>query len=254
MTEHDDVICQVRESFSGLRMDTRVEDVLARSRARRRRRRSGMAAAAAVTAAVAVAVTLTLGEPAPASSGNQAAASTGPARPGPVTLAAYSVTSGPGHSTTLILRRGSWFDPDALRQDLARHGIPALVTVGTFCRSTPGGPAGLGQVLRPSTRPDGSDVMVINGPAMPPGTKLSIGYFSRQVRMTLIKDGAPLSCVNASGQPAAQATPSGEAAQEAERPVTPQPATAVATTPVTAEERARFNRDGYLVIRGAPAR
>ena len=37
MNEHDDVICQVRESFTGLRMDTRVEDVFARSQARRRR-------------------------------------------------------------------------------------------------------------------------------------------------------------------------------------------------------------------------
>ncbi len=119
------------------------------------------------------------------------------------------MTAGPGHSTTLILRKGPRLDPDALREDLARHGIPALVTVGTFCRSTPGAPAGLGQVLHPSTAADGSDVIVIDGQAMPPGTKLSIGYFSGHVRMALIEDGAHLSCGSASGQPAAHVTPSG---------------------------------------------
>ena len=213
MNEHDDVICQVRESFAGLRMDTRVEDVFARSRARRRRRLSGLTAGGAVTAAAAVATTLALGGPAPASSGTPALAgtapaATGPASSGPVTLTAYSVTSGPGHSTTLILRKGPRFDPAALREDLARHGIPALVTVGTFCRSTPAPPGGIGQVLQPSTRPDGSSVMVINGPAMPSGTKLSIGYFSGHVRMTLIEDDATLSCGTASGQPAAHNAPS----------------------------------------------
>ncbi len=214
MNEHDDVICQVRESFSGLRMDARVEDVFARSRARQRRHLAGLTATAAASGAAAVALTLTLGGPAPAHSGNPAAASTAPARTGqsssgPVTLAAYSVTSGPGHSTTLTLRKGALLDPAALRADLARHGIPAKVTVGTFCRSTPGAPGGLGQVLQPSTLPDGSDVMVINGPAIPAGTELSIGYFSSYVRMALIEDGAPLSCGSASGQPAAHVTPSG---------------------------------------------
>jgi hypothetical protein len=215
MNEHD-VICQVRESFSGLRMDTRVEDVFARSRARRRRRLSGLTAATAVTAAAAVATTLTFGGPAPARSANSASASpvsVSPVSvsPGPVTLAAYSVTSGPGHSTTLTLRKGSRFDPDALREDLARHGIPAIVTVGTFCRSTPAPAGGIGQVLQPSTLPDGSDAMVIDGQAMPPGTKLSIGYFSGTVRMGLIEDGASLSCGNWSQQPAAHVTPSNAA-------------------------------------------
>ncbi len=41
MNDNDDVIGQLRASFSGLRMDTQVEDVFARSRARRRRRLSG---------------------------------------------------------------------------------------------------------------------------------------------------------------------------------------------------------------------
>jgi hypothetical protein len=197
MNEHDeDVICLVRDSFDGLSMDTQVESVLARSRARRRRRMSGLTTAVAATAAAAAGVTLTLGGPAPARPGNPPGAS-----PGPVTLAAYSVSSGPGDNTTLTLRKGAMLDPAALRADLARHGIPALVTVGTFCRSTPGAPAGLGQVLRPSTAADGSDVIVIDGQAMPPGAKLSIGYFTGHIQMALVEDGAPLSCSSGSTTP-----------------------------------------------------
>jgi hypothetical protein len=63
--------------------------------------------------------------------------------------------------------------------------------------------------VQPSTLPDGTDVMVINGAAMPSGTRLSIGYFSGAVRLLLIQDGAPLSCGTTSGQPAVHLLPSG---------------------------------------------
>ena len=69
MNEHDDVMCQVRESFSGLRMDTPVEDVFAASRVRRRRRLSGLTVAAAATAGAATAMTLALGGSPPARPG-----------------------------------------------------------------------------------------------------------------------------------------------------------------------------------------
>ena len=206
MNEHDDVMCQMRESFSGLRMAMPVEEVFARSRIRRRRRLSGLTATAAATAGAAAVITVTLGGSTPAGSGNPP-----PSSPGSVRLAAFSVTSGPGGSTTLILRKGPQYrlDVSALRQALAQHGIPALVTVSTFCRSTPGAPASIDQVVRPSTLPDGSDAIEINGSAMPSGTRLSIGYFPGHVRMALVKDGAHLSCGSASHQPAMRITPSG---------------------------------------------
>jgi hypothetical protein len=222
MNEHDDVMSQVRESFSGLRMDTPVENVLARSRVRRRRRLSLLTAATAATAGGAAAMTLTLGGPAPARSGNLPPPPPSPPSPGPARLAAFSVTNGPGHSTTLILHKGRQYrrlDPGALRQALARHGIPALVTVGTFCRATSGPPADLGQVLHPSNPADGS-AMVINGHAMPPGTRLSIGYLPGHtrmapgqyaIRMALINDGAHLSCASTTHQPAVHLIPSGPA-------------------------------------------
>jgi hypothetical protein len=198
MNEHDNVMCQVRESFSALGMDMPVENVFARSRVRRRRRLSALTAAAAATAGAAAAMTLTFSASAPTLGGPAQARSVGPQPPSPssVKLAAFSVTSGPRDSTTLILYKGpkySRLDPAALRGALAQHGIPALVTVGTFCHSTPGASDSLGQVIHPSS-PVGGSAMVINGPAMPPGTLLSIGYLQGHVRMTLIEDGAPLSC------------------------------------------------------------
>ena len=207
MNEHDDVMCQVRESFAGLRMDMPVEKVFATSRARRRRRLSGLTAAACTTVGATAAITLTSGGPAaPAISGNLPPPSTGQ-----VKLAAFSVTNGPGDSTTLILRKGSQYrlDPAALRQALKRHGIPALVTVGAFCRPARGASVGLGQAIHPKTLADGSDAVVMNGSAMPSGTQLSIGYFPNYVRMLLIKDGTRLSCGSTSHQPAAHITPSG---------------------------------------------
>jgi hypothetical protein len=200
MNEHD-VMYQVRESFSGLRMDTPVEQVWARSRARRRRRLTGLTAATAATAGAAAVITLTAGAPAPARSGHLPSASPGSASPGSVRLAAFSVANGPGDSTTLILRKGALPDPGALRQALAQHGIPALVTVGSFCRSTPLAPVPFGQVVQPSTLADGSDAIVINGQAMPSGAELSIGSFPGTVRMALIEEGAPLSCFSTPGQP-----------------------------------------------------
>jgi hypothetical protein len=192
MNEHDDVMCQVRESFSGLRMEMPVERLFARSRVRRRRRLSGLTVAAAATAGVITAVALALSGPA-----HTRFASPRPSSPGSVKLAAFSVSRGPGDSTTLILYKGpkySRLDPAALREALAQHGIPALVTVGTFCHSTRGAPDSLGQVIHPSNLGDGP-AMVINGRAMPAGTRLSIGSIQGQaVKMALIEDGAPVSC------------------------------------------------------------
>jgi hypothetical protein len=212
VNEHDDVMSQVRESFSGLRMDMPVEKVFAASRTRRRRQLSGLTtAAAATTAGVVAAVTLSLGGPGPARSGNPPPAGPAPASTGAVRLAAFSVTNGPGASTTLTMRKGTRYarlDPGALRQALAQHGIPALVTVGRLCRPAPAGQANLGRVLHASN-PAGGSAMVINGRAMPPGTRLSIGLFPGQVRMLLIKDGAHLSCGSTSDQPAVHLLPPG---------------------------------------------
>jgi hypothetical protein len=213
MNEHDDK-CQVRESFSGLRMDRPVEDVFAAGRVRRRRRRrrlAGLTAATAATAGAAAAMTLTLGAPVPARSGNPPS-NPPTASPSSVRLAAFSVTHGPGRSPTVtVYNKGPQdprLDPGALRQALARRGIPALVTVDTFCLPAGGAPSGPGKVVSASDQADGSAV-VIDGLAIPPGTRLSIGLFPGHTRVLLIKDGVPLVCRGSSDQPWAHITPTG---------------------------------------------
>jgi hypothetical protein len=71
-----------------------------------------------------------------------------------------------------------------LQSDLARYGIPAKVTTGSFCSSDPA-PAGFSQVV--SSHPAGPftatpqngvhPTITINPAAMPAGTELSIGNF-----------------------------------------------------------------------------
>jgi hypothetical protein len=54
-----------------------------------------------------------------------------------VHLAAFSVVTGPDGATTLTLYPGQVINPGAVRQALAEHGIPALVTAGKFCYGDP---------------------------------------------------------------------------------------------------------------------
>lgn len=197
MNEHD-VMTQLRESFSGLHMDTPVAEVFARGRLRRRRQLAGLTVATAATAGAAAVLALSVAGPAHTRSANPA-----PPGRGSVKLAAFSVASGPGGSTTLIMRNGPKYrqlDPAAVRLALARHGIPALVTVGSFCRAAHAAPAGLSRVVHPGAPADGSDAMVIDGRAMPPGTRLSIGYFRGAVKIALIEDTGRVSCGTAAGQ------------------------------------------------------
>jgi hypothetical protein len=182
----NDVLWKIRDSVSGVHMDVPVDAIVARGRARRRRRLSGLAGAGA-----AAGVALTLGLTGITSSGNTSPAATSHG----AQLAAFTVVSGPGGTSTLTLRKGKQYrlDPGALRQALAQHGIPALVTVGSMCDSTPE-PAGLDQVLSTRRLADGTVVTTFNPAAMPAGSKLSIGYFPTRTAFALIQDGAPLTC------------------------------------------------------------
>ena len=199
------VLSAVRDSISGLPMPTapRLEAITARGRARRRRRLGGLSMAGA-GACAALAVALAGG-----------AGSAGPApqhEAPPVHLAAFSVVSGPGGTTTLTLYPGQVANPSAVRQALAEHGIPALVTAGRFCRTADQPPPGVGQVVvlsppplqrtgKPSLARTGRPgPIVIHGSAIPSGVKLSIGYRqdpqSHEISFTLIQAGAPLTCTS----------------------------------------------------------
>jgi hypothetical protein len=202
------VLSAVRDSISGLPMPTapRLEAITARGRARRGRRLAGVSMAS-VGACAALVVGL--------AGGWGSAGSAPQARPAPphhateVQLAAFSVVADPDGSTTLTLGPGQMINPNAVRQALAEHGIPALVTAGEFCRTADQPAPGVGDVVvllphgmryvgsgGPPPRPS----IVIYESRIPRGVKLSIGYRQdaqdREISFTLIKAGAPLTCTS----------------------------------------------------------
>jgi hypothetical protein len=166
---------ELRDSLSGVAMPERprLEAITARGRARRRHRLSAVAglSVAGVAAGTALAVGLT--------------GVLGPARtPGTIRTAAFTLVSNSNGTATLTINQKELLDPAALQSDLARYGIPAKVTTGSFCSSDPA-PAGFSQVV--SSHPAGPftatpqngvhPTITINPAAMPAGTELSIGNF-----------------------------------------------------------------------------
>ena len=165
----------------------------------RRRRRSlarqslgGLSAAGVVGAGVALGLGLTGSAPGHGT--------------GTIRTAAFTLVSNADGTATLTINPNVLLEPGTLQRDLAHDGIPALVTVGSFCSSDPA-PAGFSQVvsvpkiqhgrlvlvpdiqhgqLPPSgpkprrPRPVQDQTMTINPAAMPAGTELSFGNF--QVR------------------------------------------------------------------------
>ncbi len=133
-----------------------------------------------------------------------------------ITTTAFTLVHNADGTATLTINPNVLLDPSTLQSDLAKDGIPAMVTVGSFCSSDPS-PAGIWQVISveklhrpdlpppslpqwgtrrkhlqkqrpalppPSPSPLGSKhahlpnrTMTINPAAMPAGTELSFGNF-----------------------------------------------------------------------------
>jgi hypothetical protein len=99
-----------------------------------------------------------------------------------IRTAAYTLTQNHNGTDTLTLNPGELFDPAQLQSDLAKYGIPAKVTTGSYCTSD-AGPAGFSQVVSgpgPGTAQEGSGeppTITIDPSAMPSGTELSVGDF-----------------------------------------------------------------------------
>jgi len=186
---NDEVLTLVGDGFSGLEMKTPLEEIY--TKCRRHRRTRHLASAVAVGAVTAVAAGVTAITVAPASH---------PAKPANARLAAFSISAGANGSSALTLRKGQQYrlDPAALRQTLAQHGIPALVTVGKACDSSPE-PTGLDQAVTEQRHPGGSVTLTINPREMPPASELSIGYFTTSTVLALIQQGAPLHCTTLPG-------------------------------------------------------
>lgn len=169
--------------------------IMARGRTHRTRRTRRLAGTAALSVAGAAAGTaLALGltgtlspSPAPAPG-----TSTGT---GTIKTAAFTLTSNPNGTATLKINPLELLDTAALQRDLTQYGIPAKVTSGSFCSSSPA-PPGFSQVVSidapwapaaaqsggtvtppPSGGPPPAITITIDPSAMPPGAALSVGDF-----------------------------------------------------------------------------
>jgi hypothetical protein len=168
-------------------------------------RRRRYAATGVATAAVAAAAAVGIGYAGGSSGhlpGARPASSSGAARHGGVHIhtAAFSVDTNPGGTVTLKLTMGQLFSPSAMRQALAKAGVPALVTVGSVC-TVPGPSAALPQVLsRSPGQPGRTTITTITPSAIPVGEELSIGYFAVPdgggLHISLVPDHAHLTCTS----------------------------------------------------------
>jgi hypothetical protein len=96
---------------------------------------------------------------------------------GTIRTAAFTLVSNANGTATLTINANVIFEPGTLQRDLAHDGIPAMVTVGSFCSSDPA-PADIWRVVSPAQIPRNEPPkLIINPAAMPAGTELSFGNF-----------------------------------------------------------------------------
>jgi hypothetical protein len=196
-----ELITAVRQSVHGVRMNVPAEQIVSRSRAIRARGHRRLAAGiTAVAAAGSVVLGLGLsGAPGAAPNGGpgmtRGTGATGST--GTIRTAAFTLTSNANGTDTLTLTNSQLFNPAAVQQALAQHGIRALVKTGTYCSSNPAAPdpSSIGVLTvqlangtplpkpSPAVKPPANfvpadTVTVINPKAMPSGTELFFGYFN----------------------------------------------------------------------------
>lgn len=164
---------ELRESLSGVAVPERprLEAITARGRERRRRRLSRLTGMAVVGVAAVSALAIGL-------TGVHGRAPT----LGTIRTASFTIHRNDNGTDTLTIHPTVLLDPAVLQSDLAKYGIPAKVTVGSFCSSDPA-PAGLSQVVTgpgEGTFRAGSGeqpTITIDPAAVPAGTELSVGDF-----------------------------------------------------------------------------
>ena len=147
------------------------------------------------------------------------AAGSGPAHAtGTITTTAFTLVRNANGTATLTMNSNVLLEPATLQKDLAQDGIPAIVTVGSFCSSTPA-PPGFFQVVSfakvqpgglpapapgnktshlpatPGSKPSHpARTVTIDPAAMPAGTELSFGNFQvangAQTDVALINTGS----------------------------------------------------------------
>jgi hypothetical protein len=121
---------------------------------------------------------------------------TPPTRPDRAMLTAFTVTTQADGSSLLTLRKGDQYrlDPDALRQALAQHQIPAVVRLNTTCDSAPSPQSGLDQVVSAQRTTETSVILTIDPSALAAHEELSIGYYPDHTTWGLVYQDQPLEC------------------------------------------------------------
>lgn len=175
-----------------------------RSASGQRRLATGLTAAGAAGAVVlGMGLAGALGSAPARTGGSGSALARGTATPGSaatrgtgaISTTAFTLTRSANGTVTLTINPRVLLDARMLRDDLARYGIPAKVTTGSFCSTDPA-PAALPQVLAssPSAAGGSSRIITINPAAMPAGTELSFGSFQvatgQETVFTLIDSGS----------------------------------------------------------------
>ena len=177
-----DTFSALRASLTDVRMTLPLSGVLARGRTRQRRRMLCYVGAAAAIAAVAASVPLVQ--------------TTAPTRPDGARLTAFTVTTQADGASILTLRKGAQYrlDPDALRQALAEHHIPAVVRLNSTCESEPSPQSDLDQVVSAKRTTESAVILTIDPAALAPDEELSIGYYSTHTTWGLAYQDKPLHC------------------------------------------------------------
>jgi len=190
----DEVITLVREQRDTVHSVTPVEQIISRGRARRRRRLTNITRTSVLGVGVATALALVV-------SGSFRPA----AKLGTIRTAAYTLHHNRNGTDTLTLNPVELFNPSQLQSDLAQYGIPAKVTSGSYCTSSPE-PPGFSEAVAspgPGTGEGGPNQpppeITIDSSKIPAGTELSVGAFqltsgqfagSKQANMSLINTGS----------------------------------------------------------------
>jgi hypothetical protein len=165
---------------------------------RSRPTRRALIAVAAGGAAVAIAIGAAVAAGGP--SGAPGRVGAGPVH---LHLADFSVDTNPGGTVTVTLSQAQIRDPNALRQALARAGVPARITIGSFCYNpVPDRSALLQAVAMNKPAPGEASDVVITPSKLPAGSTLAIGYAMTggrgKAHFDLLTAGAAVTC---SGSP-----------------------------------------------------
>jgi len=184
MPDTDELSAELRElrdaaTLLAVPAPRRIETITAHGRRFQRRRRFAVAGASVAGATAAAALTANLvGGAVPAaapSAGNETGPLTHRSLPARIQTAAFTLVSNDDGTVTLTINPYELFEPTTLENDLAKYGIPALVTPGKVCSSDPA-PPGISQVESwdPGS-PTVEATITIDPSAMPAGSELSFG-------------------------------------------------------------------------------